>query len=376
MALWESDGTTQISCDRYVGDGDDVNLNASALTIGNWYYISVDVQDPSRAGTFTLCIDNPVDYDWYDGAIDVSSIINSCSADAAYSTVDASPDGTVGSCWNNGGPDNNRWFKFQAVDGTASVKIDIGGTKGTQTRTQLALWEADGITEISCNRYAADGDDVNLNSSTLSIVNWYYISVDVQSPSRAGTFTLCIDNLGSALPITLLSFQAKVLTDTRVELTWETASEINNDYFTIERSLNGTDWEIITIIDGAGNSNTILAYSTLDNSPYNGVSYYRLKQTDFDGQFEYSIIRSVTVNKVYGNEVQIYPNPTNSQITIQTNKQELSSFRIYNAFGQDVTNKAKQLSKSDNILLIDLSNLVNGIYTVKTATAANKVYKQ
>ena len=159
-------------------------------------------------------------------------------------------------------------------------------------------------------------------------------------------------------------------------MTWETASEINNDYFTIERSLNGTDWEIITIIDGAGNSNTILAYSTLDNSPYHGVSYYRLKQTDFDGQFEYSIIRSVTVNKVYGNEVQIYPNPTNSQITIQTNKQELSSFRIYNAFGQDVTNKAKQLSKSDNILLIDLSNLVNGIYTVKTATAANKVYKQ
>jgi hypothetical protein len=194
LALWEADGTTQISCNRYLNDGDDVSLNASTLVIGNWYYISVDVQQPSRAGTFTLCIDNPVDYDWFEGAIDVSSIINSCSADEAYTTVDATPDLNRGSCWNNLGPDNNRWFKFQAVDPLVSVKVDIGSGKGTQTRTQLALWEADGTTQISCNRYLNDGDDVSLNASTLVIGNWYYISVDVQQPSRAGTFTLCIDN--------------------------------------------------------------------------------------------------------------------------------------------------------------------------------------
>ena len=192
LALWEADGTTQISCNRYLNDGDDVSLNASTLVIGNWYYISVDVQQPSRAGTFTLCIDNPVDYDWFEGAIDVSSIINSCSADEAYTTVDATPDLNRGSCWNNLGPDNNRWFKFQAVDPLVSVKVDIGSGKGTQTRTQLALWEADGTTQISCNRYLNDGDDVSLNASTLVIGNWYYISVDVQQPSRAGTFTLIL----------------------------------------------------------------------------------------------------------------------------------------------------------------------------------------
>ncbi len=88
------------------------------------------------------------------------------------------------------------------------------------------------------------------------------------------------------LPIELLSFSVKN-NGNSVMIQWATAAEINNDYFTIERSTDGFSWEILDYMYGAGNSNQVLHYQYEDNQPVQGVSYYRLKQTDFDGQYEY-----------------------------------------------------------------------------------------
>lgn len=176
------------------------------------------------------------------------------------------------------------------------------------------------------------------------------------------------------LPIELLNFKAYVQ-DNWVNIDWQTASEINNDYFTIEKSKTATNWMIVTQVSGAGNSNNTLSYSANDKAPYNGISYYRLKQTDFDGQYSYSQIRAVNFNQNTA-EVVIYPNPTNNQITIQADKQELSDIKIYNILGQDVTNLTKQLSKLENNVVLDLSNLANGLYIVKTVNTTNKVFKE
>jgi hypothetical protein len=92
--------------------------------------------------------------------------------------------------------------------------------------------------------------------------------------------------IGNSLPIELLDFTAKIVNQ-GVKLTWITAAEINNDFFTIERSRNGVNWETLTFVQGAGNSNQVLTYTWEDDQPLNGISYYRLKQTDFDGQFEF-----------------------------------------------------------------------------------------
>jgi len=187
----------------------------------------------------------------------------------------------------------------------------------------------------------------------------------------------CVGGVGTEvpLPIELLNFSAKPIDNKSVLLKWQTASEINNDFFTIEKSKTASNWIIVTQVNGVGNSSNILSYSTTDQIPYNGISYYRLKQTDFNGQFEYSDIRAVNFEQTKA-EVVIYPNPTNNQITIQASEQELQNIKIYNALGQDVTNSTKQLSKSDNSIIIDLSNLANGIYSVRTQTTANKVYKK
>jgi hypothetical protein len=81
-----------------------------------------------------------------------------------------------------------------------------------------------------------------------------------------------------------------------VALNWVTATEINNDYFTIQRSVDGLVFEDIEEITGAGNSNREISYQTFDDNPYNGTSYYRLKQTDFNGQFSFSQIEQVDFN--------------------------------------------------------------------------------
>ncbi|TAL58875.1 MAG: hypothetical protein EPN85_10520, partial [Bacteroidetes bacterium] len=133
----------------------------------------------------------------YASAVDVTGIINGCSANAAYTTTGGTSDLNAGACWNTTGgvPVYNVWFKFTAsVSGQINITIDIGGAKGTQTRTQLALWQSDGTTAVTCNRYTSNGDDVTLGAVTLTTGNVYYISVDAQSSGYQGTFTLCLSD--------------------------------------------------------------------------------------------------------------------------------------------------------------------------------------
>ena len=190
LAIWEADGTTQVSCNKYVYTDDDVVSAALGLTIGNWYYISVDNNYSSYRGTFTLCLSTTLDYDFYEGAKDVSAYINACSPDAAYTTIGATMDKSQGSC--NNGSGYNRWFKFQATATNMEVTIDRGGSKGTMRRVNLAIWEADGTTQVSCNKYVNTDDDVVSAALGLTIGNWYYISVDNNYSSYRGTFTLCL----------------------------------------------------------------------------------------------------------------------------------------------------------------------------------------
>ena len=99
----------------------------------------------------------------------------------------------------------------------------------------------------------------------------------------------------TALPITLFSFNARPY-DNQVIITWKTASEYNNDYFTVERSENGYDFNVIGTIKGAGNSSHLISYYLLDPEYFKGINYYRLKQTDFNGNYTFSNIVAVDMS--------------------------------------------------------------------------------
>jgi hypothetical protein len=118
------------------------------------------------------------------------------------------------------------------------------------------------------------------------------------------------------LPIELLTFTAKSNNDRQVDINWSTSSEVNNDFFTVEKTSDGIHFEIVAEVDGAGNSNQLLNYYLLDSNPYMGMSYYRLKQTDFNGNFIYSDLASVKLNNQNVFLLNVFPNPTNGNFSI------------------------------------------------------------
>jgi hypothetical protein len=171
---------------------------------------------------------------------------------------------------------------------------------------------------------------------------------------------------GTPLPISLLEFNAVPLVEA-VELTWVTATETNNDYFTLERAKDGINFEVIHIEDGAGNSNQILNYSWVDNNPFDGYNYYRLKQTDFDGNFTYSIVRVVNFSKpvsTNSNWVNVYPNPiTNGLVFLnfgEINSDEVNVL-LYNSTGQIVW-ESKVSAESNKTSELKIYGLSNGLY--------------
>ena len=193
LALWD-DTPTQIACQNYVSSTTDLQLSYYGLTIGNWYYISVDnFVGTGYRGTFTLCIDNTVTDDYFEGATIIVHSANNCSANAAYTTLNYTADRSKGSCWANG-PNYNRWFKFQATTASVTIDLKVGGSEGTMNNPFLALWDAT-PSQIACQNYVSSTTDLQLSYYGLNIGDWYYISVDnFVGTGYRGTFTLCIDN--------------------------------------------------------------------------------------------------------------------------------------------------------------------------------------
>ena len=171
------------------------------------------------------------------------------------------------------------------------------------------------------------------------------------------------DGSGGVLPIKLEYFEAE-LYNNKVELIWETTAEINNDYFTIERSDNGIDFTVITTLKGAGNSSESLFYSYIDSNPISGINYYRLKQTDFDGKFEYSDMVSITI-EIEETSIAVYPNPNNGSFTISINSDEITSYSILDSTGRIVSNGT--LNSFDNN--INITNMPKGIYFLMTGNS-------
>ncbi|NVO01871.1 MAG: T9SS type A sorting domain-containing protein [Bacteroidetes bacterium] len=168
------------------------------------------------------------------------------------------------------------------------------------------------------------------------------------------------------LPIELVGFNAKV-NENQVDISWITASEINNNYFTIERSANGKEFEKIGTVNGSGNSNNILEYSFTDNNPIQGISYYRLRQTDFDGKTTVSDLKSVNIDNENNQIVKVYPNPSNGnnvQISIKNDTDQISFLQIYDYSGKIILSSKIQ----GNTFIIPNNTLKTGLYSVKLAT--------
>ncbi len=210
-----------------------------------------------------------------------------------------------------------------------------------------------------------------------ALLAWSFIIAGARSPSSTqasvltsfGTpfsdFEIGIDS-SILLPISLLSFTA-IVEDHDVLLNWSTASEINNNYFTVEKAADESNFSTVGKINGAGNSTDLRNYSLVDPSPYPGVSYYRLKQTDYDGKFTYSQLEAVDFNKNNSGEVTIFPNPASDKIYFSTSQADHSTFtlHIFDMKGSEAIAPASIIFSDGNFVSVDVSSLAEGVYTIQ-----------
>jgi hypothetical protein len=278
---------------------------------------------------------------------------------------------------------NNAIFVIRIIGAlTTGASPQVVLLRGTQPEN--VFWQVEGAVTISSNGnfsgvIVANGGAIVLNTGVV---------LHGRALSTVGAITtenanISCETCAIPLPIELLNFTAIVVGE-GVQLNWITTTEINNDYFNVERSENGLDFESIGEIAGSGNSNALINYELYDDSPVFGTSYYRLKQTDFDGKFEYFNIIAVNFNKDEDGicTLHVYPNPCVGSCVIDLKDCPLDNSQVnvelYDAFGKKIVNRITPKSKDKDISfhLNSSNNLAPGVYIVRsTANGKNESSK-
>ena len=176
------------------------------------------------------------------------------------------------------------------------------------------------------------------------------------SSSGVNGFGFGVNDPGGSLPVELVKFDVAE-ENSIVRISWTTASEINNDYFTIERSGDAINWKELEQTDGSGNSTQYLDYAIIDPFPLSGTSYYRLKQTDFDGKI--SVFPPKSVHHDAAKDFDVFPNPAKEKFTIRNFSEGEYETELFSAMGIQVHTP---VSTTSGEKIFDTSQLTSGIY--------------
>lgn len=268
---------------------------------------------------------------------------------------------------------SNRIWKVNEIGetGTVTLSFDFSGL-GYIDPTHLRL-----IIDSDNDGIFADEDEskIVMHNAIYDESSGMYKFIGVSLTNNQG-FTFGTSNkMGSPLPVQLTSFYTEV-DDNRefVKCIWNTASEYNSDYFTVEKSRDAIQWEEVGSISAAGNCNSEKTYLMYDYKPATGITYYRLKQTDFGGKSYYSAITTANISELLNNELIIYPNPIKKSKKYANLKFEdntlISLVEILSLGGQVVKTYN---GNNSNKIAIDINELDIGTYIIRVNTK-NQVY--
>lgn len=259
---------------------------------------------------------------------------------------------------------SNRPITIQETSSNGGLRMLVGSVAMTGSLPSIIV----GSSTVSVFEPSnGTGTDWNATMTDVTSFTWTYNRRPFDFFGNEG---FCLNLLGSALPVRLVDFDV-FPQDGNVLLTWSTISEFNNDFFSIERSKNALEWEHVLNIDGTGNTTSEQVYEALDTSPYTGLSYYRLKQTDFDGTFSYSKILSVR-NDIDDSSL-VFPNPSSQQVTVKGIK--AGFIGVYDSKGVDVTRLININNIRNGDYSLDLSKLNPGLYLIQTESKRTRFHK-
>jgi hypothetical protein len=241
----------------------------------------------------------------------------------------------------------DRWWDIGAsAAAVAGLTFTYRGSENTTTINPTGMFGAQRWNGSSWD--APVGSGLGVTSSTGTV-----------SAAGVTSFSPYVLSLISApLPITLITFDAACANGV-VQVSWTTATEHNNNYFTIERSPDGISWSAIATVAGAGNSLSLVSYSFTDDHPLQGISYYRMKQTDYDGHEEYFYIRAVDC-KGSSPSVVVYTDPSPGTYWVIASE-EISALDVFDMLGQLVLRITDAHSAS---VPVHLEAYANGMYVI------------
>lgn len=299
---------------------------------------------------------------WSTNYYDESAVENGIdieAMEASLNTVSAAEH------WMVGGPSN----------GQAKVSVEWGTESDVDPAylNELLLAEWNGSQWISKNGDATgDANNGIVNNTTLS---------SFTSKAVSKYFTLASSSDNQPLPISLISFTADLNSDLTVKINWSTANEKENDHFIIEKSHDGVVFTQVQIINGAGYSNEVLNYQIMDREPYEGLSYYRLKQIDFDGAQEIFPMVAIRIerNHLTIPQLNIYPNPYregNLVAVIDGINEEYEAFVTITDIGGNILIQEKVFPTQENLSKLignKIQNVNPGFYIIMIQNQETKL---
>jgi hypothetical protein len=351
LALWSTNGTTELASANRIGQYTDLEVDYYGLTPGVVYYVSVDnLTGAGYRGTFKLCLSDVVDYNFYEGAIVLTDLNNWCSADAAYTTVNATADKNKGAAWDSG-PNYNRWFKFTALTASVTIQLKTGAPEGNMQYPYLALWASNGTTGLASVNRAGQYNDLTINYGALVIGSEYYISVDnLVGTGYRGTFKLCINNVDPT------AFYSRADGDWNTPSTWSNITYggvasvatpgVGNVVYIRDNAINVTSAgqaAEINITTNAANTSLTIDNTTLTvNGRFiktNAANNSNITTVQNDGVL--SVANNLLVTRSGGN--------SNTQLNIPSGSVTVGQDMIWTSTSGTIANNTMTLSNSSSL---------------------------
>jgi hypothetical protein len=375
------------------------------LTVGATYFINYNGQGCGGGGdnfhNFCIGIYDVASNNTANGA----SIINECgtafngTTQGGYSatgtgTRRANFDNLATTCGGCTASDdvpwvgnNDSWFYFcVTATSTYNITFNVGSCvfSPPNAGAQMSILTGSpstGFTNIgNSTNPTASGTSWTSSNFTLNAGQCVYLVVDgFGGDACSYSYNLNVVSGGCVvLPVTLTSFTTKC--DNGIPLIeWTTVSELNSNYFQIERSRDGFEWVEVSRINSSSNSATEKNYQLYDmTTGGNFEGYYRLKQVDFDGNFEYFSPKYLMCQQKNEESVEVFPNPTSNEIFIEIRNdiREDMDIQIVDYTGRIILQKTIFVSKDYTLETIDLSKYINGMYYIFVISSQNKyMYK-
>lgn len=288
-------------------------------------------------------------------------------------------------------------------NGTRRIVVARAGTPFNDSPTVGIYYPANSVfglgSQIGNGNYVVyNGTGNSVTVTGLNYNTTYYFKVIAYRPDTLFPIyqlSPFLSGSSTTLPVKWLDINAKIFDENTVQINWSTASELNNSHYEIERSTDVKQWKMIGRVSGNGTTNRVSNYAFMDNevstslnltgasleltggSLKQTVLYYRIKQIDFDGQFEYSKTVQVQFNKVPEEGIEIYPNPFTDILTIRSNtKQTGVPIEIFDCIGSKIIEGVFDFTNPQLQAEINLGGIASGMYFISINGITSKLIKR